>query len=1181
MADIIQQVGFETKQAITALNNLSTAIKAVNTDLATFNKRASATAGQGAADAFSKVATQANSAKSAVTQTGKALQTTGTQGKAAVQKISIGFSGLAKALVAREIVQAINRLKTAILESADAAAEFEDSVARISNIAQGPQSSIAELTETIGNLSVELARPSTEVAEAAFEALQNDLGTTRETMDLLGGSAQNLALITGGTLTQSVNAITSVLKAYNLDISEAGGVTDIFFAAIDKGRITLADLESSLGKITPLAAKLDIEFDQVAAAMAAITQSGTTAAVANTQLRSIFQKLIKPTDELQEAFTKLGATNFQDLIAQSGSFQAALEGIADALGNDDQAIATAFGRLRGQLGVFNLLANEGKIFTETLEAVANSAGTAAKAADVLKNTDAFAARKEGEEFAKTMREIGEEVLKAKTAFLAFANDVLPSGQAIVEILLKMGTAVLVLGSGAALGSLIAFESALGAVGVTALAVAAALAPFIAAAAIGFGIGEAIDAVFESSAEKLEAIATKVEEANERIEKSSSEALIESNRQIDQLLASRGKAFDDYVVGLERAFNLEIDIIRQASNTASKVLGSGIQDFADGMRGVFKDMKSDLTSLQDDLEDAADATKTAKQKLDDFEFDQKGQKIGAARNFLREVKRIQTSSDRLRVALEKAKFDPAAIPEAERLSKILGEQGKALARKAKADKDSKRQARGAAVAAGAERKHLQANFILAQNTQIALEKRESVTGSVLAKNELISAEIERQVTLLGELLATSDKQGKLKSQPQLALDEEAAEDVFKEILRLNDSFTKDLFKAFEQDQNVQKLTEGLQKAFATGKINFDAVKADLRAKLAEPDIKVFVDLVADLPDFGKKVNEAVQAAVSVAGVSPVAQAEAARGALGDSLKQQTAAQSDFTKATNKFANLQEATASSLQDAISQRLKIDRGTVKQLVGEFTTLQARLSDPNLTKAGLAEIKIAFVGLGNTIEGLATKIGQKSKDSLLAAVASTLKQVDEAESIITLQPQFSEESIAQITAHLDSFKVVAKPFADVATSLTKSATSAQTAATGTANMKSNIASAVGPANSLANNLERAAVASAKVAANRYHGGKTTFRATGGRGADTQLTATSPGEFIVNSRSTRQFFSQIQAMNAGQSPQFRDTGGAVTNIGDINVNVTGGAGSENPDSTGRQIANSLRRELRRKTSAL
>ena len=43
--------------------------------------------------------------------------------------------------------------------------------------------------------------------------------------------------------------------------------------------------------------------------------------------------------------------------------------------------------------------------------------------------------------------------------------------------------------------------------------------------------------------------------------------------------------------------------------------------------------------------------------------------------------------------------------------------------------------------------------------------------------------------------------------------------------------------------------------------------------------------------------------------------------------------------------------------------------------------------------------------------------------------------------------------------------------------------------------------------------------------------------------------------------------------------GGSVTNVGDINVSVTGGGGSAR--QTGRSIATELRRELRRGSSIL
>jgi hypothetical protein len=75
------------------------------------------------------------------------------------------------------------------------------------------------------------------------------------------------------------------------------------------------------------------------------------------------------------------------------------------------------------------------------------------------------------------------------------------------------------------------------------------------------------------------------------------------------------------------------------------------------------------------------------------------------------------------------------------------------------------------------------------------------------------------------------------------------------------------------------------------------------------------------------------------------------------------------------------------------------------------------------------------------------------------------------------------------------------------------------------------------------------------------------------------PGEFVVNAKSARNFFPQLQAINAGQSPVYREQGGQVTNIGDVNVTLQGGDGP--PAQTIREIGNGLRRELRRKTVKL
>jgi hypothetical protein len=160
------------------------------------------------------------------------------------------------------------------------------------------------------------------------------------------------------------------------------------------------------------------------------------------------------------------------------------------------------------------------------------------------------------------------------------------------------------------------------------------------------------------------------------------------------------------------------------------------------------------------------------------------------------------------------------------------------------------------------------------------------------------------------------------------------------------------------------------------------------------------------------------------------------------------------------------------------------------------------------------------------------------------------------------------------------------LATNTGNAATAAANVQASTAPLAGQIQAAVGPANALASALERAARARAAAGAGGGGGTETAFfgkaihRQTGGftRGQDRIATSTAPGEFVMNAASTRQFRSQLTAMNAKQKPQFREQGGAVTNVGDINVNIQS---SDASDVRGRDVARDLKRELRTRSSSL
>ncbi len=91
--------------------------------------------------------------------------------------------------------------------------------------------------------------------------------------------------------------------------------------------------------------------------------------------------------------------------------------------------------------------------------------------------------------------------------------------------------------------------------------------------------------------------------------------------------------------------------------------------------------------------------------------------------------------------------------------------------------------------------------------------------------------------------------------------------------------------------------------------------------------------------------------------------------------------------------------------------------------------------------------------------------------------------------------------------------------------------------------------------------------------GGRMSYFAAGGRGTDVIPAMLTQGEFVTNAKSSQRFFSQLQAMNAGQTPVFKSEGGDTynTNVGDINVSGTG-----SPQVVARDVMRAIRREERR-----
>jgi TP901 family phage tail tape measure protein len=159
-------------------------------------------------------------------------------------------------------------------------------------------------------------------------------------------------LAVGGvtSLSVSVDGLTSIIKAYSLEITDTNKVASAFFTAQKYGKTTVADLASGIGKVAPIARQAGVSFQELLSATAELTLRGISTDEAFTALRGAFTALLKPGKQAEEVLRSfgvpVGATEVR--AAGLGNTLSALNKII--LENPD-AISKAIPNIRGFMAV--------------------------------------------------------------------------------------------------------------------------------------------------------------------------------------------------------------------------------------------------------------------------------------------------------------------------------------------------------------------------------------------------------------------------------------------------------------------------------------------------------------------------------------------------------------------------------------------------------------------------------------------------------------------------------------------------------------------------------------------------------------------------------------------------------------------------------------------------------------
>lgn len=182
--------------------------------------------------------------------------------------------------------------------------DFQDSLAKISTIADTSQMSIGQLSSGIVKLSNSTGKTVGDLSEGLYQAISSGI-QTKDTLQFMQTASK--AAIGGFTDTETaVDGLTTVLNAYGMKATEVGNIANQMMVAQNLGKTTFGEMASEVGNAIPTFASAQVGTKDFFSSLAVLTANGIHTQEAVTGLKTALSNIIKPSDEASKAANALG-----------------------------------------------------------------------------------------------------------------------------------------------------------------------------------------------------------------------------------------------------------------------------------------------------------------------------------------------------------------------------------------------------------------------------------------------------------------------------------------------------------------------------------------------------------------------------------------------------------------------------------------------------------------------------------------------------------------------------------------------------------------------------------------------------------------------------------------------------------------------------------------------------------
>lgn len=246
-----------------------------------------------------------------------------------------------------------------IRESVGDAHQWAKAISEIRTISDRTAVSTRAWRIELSALSSAYGIPFVDAAEAAYNALSDQITEAADTFSYLR-TQMNLALVAVSSLDAATKVTSATINAFGMQQQDASRINAIYFASVDYGRFRLEEIADTIGRVAILSDQLGVSFLEQQAALTLLTRKGIPAHEGMTLLRNVMQKLVRPTEALQNWLNELGFSSGATAIRALGlvGVLSRLAEHAQSTGDSAAELAELMGRMRAIIGAAGLTTGE-------------------------------------------------------------------------------------------------------------------------------------------------------------------------------------------------------------------------------------------------------------------------------------------------------------------------------------------------------------------------------------------------------------------------------------------------------------------------------------------------------------------------------------------------------------------------------------------------------------------------------------------------------------------------------------------------------------------------------------------------------------------------------------------------------------------------------------------------------